>query len=237
MNRLAVLLWLALAASAQASTTVPVNLRPDLKAQLADEKAFKALIDEWSNPGLDIRFKARADYSLDSQGQVRVYLDAFQASTNPAWYQRFRTFHDQLVKKPYAPEVFRHAEAYCRTGAIFMAADCEGSGGQVLFRGDVHNVLSMSRAPDTQLFFFAHRDRAPMPPKSPPLTYLAHGSPGDGLYVDIPAAIAPAVTRIHLVDRPAAAWPVPLDGGASGVAPPNPPASRAGAPTLPQPHL
>jgi hypothetical protein len=217
MNRSFLLLLaaagLAIAPLAQASTIVPVNLKVNTAGQVAAEKTFKKLIDEWTNPGLDITFQARPDTSLDYPGWVRVYLEGIKATPNPGWYQRFRTFHDDLVKQPYASEVFRHASIYCRNGSVFMQAACLNAGGKVVYQGNVHNFLSMSRAQDTQLFFFTHHTRDKLPAKPPSLLYLSHGSVGDPIYVDLPSAVVKSVNRIHLVDRPAINWPGALGPG------------------------
>jgi hypothetical protein len=205
--------WLSLAPLASASTIVSVKLNVNTAPQIAAEKTFKKLIDEWTNPGLDITFKARPDISLDYPGWVRVYLDGIKAAPNPGWYKRFRTFHDTLVTKPYAVEVFRHASVYCRNGSVYMQAACLNSGGKVVYQAAVHNFLSMSRAQDTQLFFFTHHTRDKLPNKPPSLIYLAHGSVGDPIYVDLPAKLVKSISKIHLVDRPAVNWPGALGPG------------------------
>lgn len=201
--------WLCTALPVLAGTTVNVNLKVSMSAQMAAEQQFKKLIDQWANPGLDIKFKPRPTYSLDDPTMERVYLDNLTAAPNAAWYKQFRAFHDKLIAQPFAEAVFRHAATYCRGGAVFMEATCL-AGGKVVYRGSVHNLLSMSRAEDTQLFFFTHYTRAALPQDPPSLQYLAHGTVGDPIFVDIPATIAPNVTQIRLTDHPAAAWPVPL---------------------------
>jgi hypothetical protein len=107
--------------------------------------------------------------------------------------------------------VFRHAQTYCRGGAVFMEAECQDAGGKVLYRATVHNMYSMSRSQDTQNFYFVHHLGVKLPAKPPGVAYLDHSSISDPLWVDVPAALAPKVAKIHLKDRPALKWPVKLE--------------------------
>jgi hypothetical protein len=210
-RRLLAFACLLFALPAQANTTVPVDLKVAPQRQIALEKRFKALIDRWSEPGLDITFKARPTYTLDAPGRVRVQLDRLKAATNDGWYKDYTALYAELVKEPFAAEVFRHAQAYCRGGAVFMLAECQDAGGKILFRGVVHNMYSMSRAQDTQNFYFVNHLGVKLPGKPPSVAYLDHSSVSDPLWVDVPAEIAPKVAKIHLKDQPAPAWPVKLE--------------------------
>ncbi|MDB5099693.1 MAG: hypothetical protein JWM80_4114 [Cyanobacteria bacterium RYN_339] len=210
-RRLLALAFLTFALPAFAGTTVPVDLKVDPAKQIRLEKRFKELIDKWSEPGLDISFKAKPTYSLDAPGMVRVRIDGLKAAANEAWYKEYRTLYDELVKEPFALETFRHAQTYCRGGTVFMEAECQDAGGKVLYRALVHNMYSMSRAQDTQNFYFVHHLGVKLPEKPPSVAYLDHSSVSDPLWVDVPAKLAPQVAKIHLKDRPAVKWPVALE--------------------------
>ena len=235
MNARLTLAFLTLAllqVPARAAQELPVDLRPDANSPLAADRAMKALLDEWAATAFDVRFQARPEVDLAAPGQVKVRLDGLAIAFNADWYRRYKTFHADLVKRPFGAATLQRALDYCRQGDGRLRATVLDGAGNVLWAGPVTHTRAPSHYAPVEAHLFAPTVRRVLPGTAPDLRQLSVPPPGEPPYLIAPVEAVRAAKRIRLGDMVARRWPVDLRDPLA--APPAPVApGSAGAPGVP----
>lgn len=253
---LAVLTVLALATPVFAVQELPVNLLPDVRAQLVAERKLKGLIDEWALTAFDVTFTARPGLALTAPDQVKVALDGFTIAFAPAWYARYKAFYDETVKQPWGAESIGRGLAYARTGPLRLVATLIDAKGQPLVATHVWHTRAPARWAPVEQHLFGLEGERPLAPAPPDLRQAWSPPPGEDPYVVVTPAAAKAARRIRIGAVPGGKWPVELTDplvatpktkpvpasarpSASGSGPGGPSAAPSGlsAPTLPSPRV